>query len=69
MALHLIDGDLVTSEGSREFLEAAAQEFGYKKEMDFQILSFLSRNNYHLPMYAQPPLPKTHSLYNPPHND
>uniref|UniRef100_UPI00358F2852 cilia- and flagella-associated protein 61 n=1 Tax=Myxine glutinosa TaxID=7769 RepID=UPI00358F2852 len=66
MAVQLIDGDLVASEGSRDFLEAAAQELGYKKEMDFRILTFLSNNNYHLPMYAQPPLPKAHSLYSPP---
>ncbi|XP_070577295.1 cilia- and flagella-associated protein 61-like isoform X2 [Ptychodera flava] len=50
----LIDQDLQLEKKDRKFLNDAYEEGGYKRSVETRLLSFLSYNHYHLPMYAKP---------------
>lgn len=50
----LIDEDLVLSEGQRKNLHEIYTDTSVKRAVETRLLSYLSYNYYHLPMYAKP---------------
>ncbi|XP_077999640.1 cilia- and flagella-associated protein 61-like [Glandiceps talaboti] len=50
----LIDQDLQLDRKDRKYLNDAYEEGSYKRSVETRLLSFLSYNYYHLPMYAKP---------------
>ncbi|XP_038072321.1 cilia- and flagella-associated protein 61-like [Patiria miniata] len=50
----LIDQDLELEKRERKYLEEQFETSGNKRSLETRLLSFLSYNYYHLPMYAKP---------------
>ena len=50
----LIDEDLQLSEGQRKNLHELYADTSVKRAVETRLLSYLSYNYYHLPMYAKP---------------
>ncbi|XP_033640473.1 cilia- and flagella-associated protein 61-like [Asterias rubens] len=50
----LIDQDLQLEKKERKYLEEEFETSGNKRSLETRLLSFLSYNYYHLPMYAKP---------------
>lgn len=50
----LIDEDLTLSEGQRKNLHEIYADTSVKRAVETRLLSYLSYNYYHLPMYAKP---------------
>ena len=50
----MIDEDLILSEDQRKNLHGTYADNAVKTSVEKRLLSFLSYNYYHLPMYAKP---------------